>query len=92
MSENQPQWNGQPCGALKVKVIVADAPEVPMYWARGFIGQERAAVQVTYEGKTFYLDNEDGSGWNKVMNGGSPRFLHRDLRIERITESGGIRL
>lgn len=51
-------WNGQECKARIVRVIVADAPEFPQYWARGFVGQEREAVEVTYYDETFYIDNE----------------------------------
>lgn len=51
-------WNGEPCEARKVRVIVADNPTARLYWARGFVGQERDAVEVTYAGQTFYLDDE----------------------------------
>lgn len=55
---SQPRWNGEPCEARRVRVIVADAPEFPQYWARRFVGQERAAVEVLYGGQTFYIDDE----------------------------------
>ena len=84
MSE-EPMWNGEPCGALKVRVVVADAPEFPLYWARDLVGMEIDAVQVTYNGDVFYLDNRDGSGWHKVTNGGSPRLRHSELSISKIT-------
>jgi hypothetical protein len=51
-------WNGEPCEARQVRVVVADRPKTPRYWARPFVGQERAAVEVTYGGSTFYLDDE----------------------------------
>ena len=50
-------WNGEPAVARRVVVIVADV-EFPRYWARPFVGQERDAVEVVYEGQTFYLDDE----------------------------------
>jgi hypothetical protein len=83
-------WNGEPCPARKVRVIVADSGFFPAYWAREFVGQEREAVEVSYFDKPFYLDNEDGSGWRKVTEGhGSPAWGHRDLEIERIVEASG---
>ena len=77
-------WNGEPASAIKVRVIVADAPQFPQYWARDLIGTERAAVRVEYHGRVFYLDDEDGSGWRKVINGGGPGHPHRDLAVERV--------
>lgn len=76
------QWNGEPCAARRVTVIVADNTAFPMYWARRFVGMRRKAVEVHYGGDTFYLDDEDGSGWNKVTHGGSPWWTHSNLTVE----------
>lgn len=78
-------WNGERCEARQVRVIVADS-EAPLYWARHLIGQEREAVEVIYNGETFYLDDQESPrGWNKVTGGhGSPAYGHRDLQIERV--------
>ncbi|MBE4790308.1 hypothetical protein [Streptomyces caniscabiei] len=78
----QTQWNGEPCTAMRVSVVVADSKFFPGYWAREFIGTRRDAVLVEYGGSAFYLDDHDGSGWNKVTHGGSPRWGHRDLVVE----------
>lgn len=51
-------WNGEPCPARQVRVIVADDPRFDLYWARPYVGQERDAVEVTYSGSTFYLDDD----------------------------------
>lgn len=51
-------WQGEPCEARRVRVVVADNPEVPRYWARPYVGQIRDAVEVTYLRQTFYLDDE----------------------------------
>lgn len=49
--------------------------------------QDRKAVEVSYHGAKFYLDNEDGSGWAKVTKGhGSPRWGHSSLSVERVLE------
>lgn len=76
------KWNYEPATAVRVRVRVADAPQFAQYWARPHIGTIRQAVRVTYGGCTFYLDNEDGSGWHKVTNGGGPGLPYRDLEIE----------
>lgn len=75
------RWNGEPFQAVKVAVRVADAPEFPEYWAHQHINTIRQAVRVQYYGDTFYLDNEDGSGWYKVTHGGGPGLPHRDLAV-----------
>jgi hypothetical protein len=82
MKCDTPHWNYKPCEARIVRVIVADAPGCPLYWAREFVGQEREAVEVISDGHTFYLDNEDGSGWRKVMHGGGPDMGHYSLAIQ----------
>ncbi|WP_047892565.1 hypothetical protein [Micromonospora sp. RV43] len=77
-------WNGELTEAVRVHVVVADAPQFARYWARDLVGAERDAVRVTYYGQVFYLDDEDGSGWTKVTTGyGSPRCPHRELAVER---------
>jgi hypothetical protein len=50
-------WNGIPCKARRVIVIVAD-DKPPLYWARPFVGQERAAVEITVNDYVFYIDDE----------------------------------
>lgn len=78
-------WNGERITCRREIVIVADAPEIPAYWARDLVGQERHAVEVIYGGHTFYIDNENGSGWAKVrFAGGGPRAGHSDLRIAQV--------
>jgi hypothetical protein len=78
----QTQWNGEPCTAMRVTVVVADNGAFPGYWARHLVGTRRDAVLVDYGGRTFYLDDHDGSGWNKVTHGGSPLLGHRELIVD----------
>jgi hypothetical protein len=78
-------WNGESAECRRVVVIVADAPQFSAYWARRYVGQRRHAVEVTYNGRTFYIDNENGSGWAKVrFAGGGPQAGHSSLSIERV--------
>lgn len=76
----------EPCEARKVRVVVEDAPEFASYWARPYIGEERDAVEVTYDGRTFYLDDELGQGWAKVTSGGSPRTGHKNLAVSNVRD------
>lgn len=84
--DNQTYWNCEPCVARKVTVIVGKAPR-STWWCAGLEGQSRNAVEVNYHGDLFYLDNEDGSGWNKVTKGrGSPNVGHSQLPVARVIE------
>lgn len=51
-------WNGEPCEARKVTLVVADTPQFSRYWARVFVGTTRNAVEVTYNGETFFIDDD----------------------------------
>lgn len=72
--------------------IVTDDGRFPHYWARELVGQERELVEVTYNGHTFYLDNEadprnpesqPGAAWRKVTAGaGSPGYGHREVAVD----------
>ncbi|MEU1275292.1 hypothetical protein [Streptomyces sp. NPDC005799] len=76
------RWNGEPCTARRITAIVADNQNFPLYWARHLVGTRRNIVEVVYGKSTFYLDDEDGSGWNKVTHGGSPHWAHSNISIE----------
>lgn len=52
-------WNGEPCSARKVTVVVADSGKFPSYWAKELVGTRRDAVEVTYYSRTFYLDDAE---------------------------------
>lgn len=58
MGAERTYWNGEPCEARRVTVVVADRPETRAYWARHLVGTRRAAVEVTRLGHTFYIDDE----------------------------------
>ncbi|MBC9913141.1 hypothetical protein [Chitinophaga varians] len=86
-------WNGEPARFEVVEITVGDEPEEmkqhftkqPAFtgkrylWFVPFIGQKRQAVRVIYKREVFYLDNSDGMGLNKVLNGGSPRHGHKSI-------------
>lgn len=67
-------WNGERTKARKVRVLVGESP-VPTWWCANLAGTIRQAVEVTYDGRRFFLDDEDGKGWRKVTEGhGSPSW------------------
>lgn len=71
-------WNGEPTPARRVLVEVGKAK--PSWWCSDLEGTMRKAVEVTYNGDVFFLDNEDNSAWAKVTTGyGSPSYGHRSL-------------
>lgn len=79
-------WNGQRADACIVRVIVGKAPK-PTWWCADLEGTEREAVEVTYAGQVFYLDNEDGSGWRKVtIYRGSPQAYHAGLPVAAVLD------
>lgn len=81
---NSTRWNGLPCDARHVTVIVGDSGFFSEYWAKSLVGQQRKAVEVSFDNKTMYLDNEDGSGWWKVTHGGGPGLPSRTLEVQRV--------
>lgn len=71
-------WNYENAEARRV-VVTVGTPTTPTWWCADMEGQERKAVEVTYGGDTFFLDDEDGSGWYKVTHGGGPDLSHKSL-------------
>ena len=82
-------WNGEPTPARKVTLKVAADTRYPHYWANHLVGTMRKAVEVTYNGQVFYLDDDHGQGWNKVLAGGGPEWGHAELRPDgEVVERG----
>lgn len=54
-------WNGEetPCRRVLVRVGTCSQPS---FWHHGLEGTERRAVEVSYYGETYLLDDEDGDG------------------------------
>lgn len=82
-------WNGLPTRAIRGTAIVADALQVPLYWARveGILRTRISVVRVSLDGVNMgggvmYLDDRDNEGWFKVTEGfGSPRYSHKTVHI-----------
>ena len=90
-------WNGEPTPCRRVRVIVGKPP-MPTWWCADLEGKERNAVEVSYGGRVFYLDDDEGpaergtpspyragQGWWKVTLGqGGPEFGHAELPVSKV--------
>lgn len=85
MSNNQKGfWNGEPATFNVVLYQVLPA-EKETWWQNRHLGQQRQAVQITYGGQTWIIDNEHGDGYYKVTTGmGSPGCGHKSIDAHRI--------
>lgn len=84
--ESQTYWNGEPCEARKVSVMVADS-EAPRYWARSIVGTRRDAVEVKYGGDIFYLDDAE---WTRPKEEVAQiRRLFPDSEVKTVLDAGG---
>lgn len=85
-------WHGEPINARVVVAIVGDTPKESeehyqkhypgkkrYLWYTPFIGTERQVIECKAADYTFYLDNMDGSGLKKVLNGGWPNDGHYSI-------------
>ncbi len=78
-------WNGEPAICRRVVVIVGvQCP--PSWWCAGLVRTARKAVEVVegnFPGGSFFIDDDDGSGWRKVTVGRGAPFgpyaRHRSL-------------
>ncbi len=79
-----PQWNGEPCKARRVLIRVGECP-FPEGWFKDLVGTEMRAVEVTYGDQIFYLADQDGNGWHKVMvEGGGPHWGHHSVTCAEV--------
>ena len=69
------------------------AASVPTHWQNAFIGQVRQGILIklvdsnrTGKDESFLIDNQDGSGYYKVIKMGAPNIPHRSLSGEVIID------
>lgn len=86
-SNTKTYWNGEPCEARIVNVVVGNTGRFERPWFLPYVGKVREAVEVKYGNQLFYLDNEYEQGWKKVTEGrGSPNWPHSSLDVERVLD------
>jgi hypothetical protein len=76
----QPMYNGEPCQAKRCMVQVGDNTDYTFH--NSLVGQVRQAVEVIVNTQKFYLDNEDGTGWMKLIE--SHRVHCTELKVEKV--------
>lgn len=78
------RWNWEPCEAYRVRVVVGKS-ERPTWWCAELEGTQRRAVEIVATHgvacEPFYLDDEDGSGTRKVLNGGHWKLYHASVPV-----------
>lgn len=75
-------WNGEQCEAKRVKVVVGESL-VPTWWCADLAGKAHAAIRITFQDETFYI-NDDEQSWLKITAGrGSSRMPHKSLPVEK---------
>lgn len=78
-------WNGEPAMYAVLNCIVAkiENPLPHQIWQEPFIGQTRQIIMVRYNDRDFAIDNYDGMGLYKVLDGkGLPEFRHRAIEFD----------
>lgn len=63
------KWNGEPCKAESVTVLLKRVKNMPYCWQNEFDGQRIEAIKITINDTyrtTFFIANEDGQGYKKI--------------------------
>lgn len=87
-------WNGEACLARRVTLVVGP-DEFPESWAKSFEGQRRDAVEVVYNGTTFYLDDDEYERTDEMMRHYESLKMEADRRVpagggwRKVTEGRG---
>lgn len=81
-------WNGLPCKAERMQVIVGK-PHKPTWWCAPLEGKEHSAIKISVSGESFYI-NDDEEAWLKITQGkGMWDYAHKSLPVEREIDSKG---
>jgi len=67
MTAGTPYWNGKPCEATRGSAI-RGKPLWAFWWCAGRVGKRIKCLKVKFEGKTFFLADEDGSASYKIFS------------------------
>jgi len=76
----QTMYEGQPCQAKRCMVQVGANTDHTFH--DSLVGQVRQAVEVIINKQKFYLDNEDGTGWMKLIE--SNRVHSTKLKVDKV--------
>lgn len=56
----------------------------PLHWQNIYTGRIRQGMEVVTGGNTFFIDNEEGKGYQKLTNGGGWEIGHKNISEKRI--------
>lgn len=77
---NKAFWNyDEPVTYRVIVVKLLKVEETPMHWQNAFEGEHRQVVEITHNGKSFMIDNADGSGISKLEARGGPWSMSRHI-------------
>lgn len=81
-------WNGDMRILFRAVEYQVEKPDVATWWSAHFVGEVRQAIKIMNPatGYTFLIDNKFGEGYQKVIQGGSPRGFHKSVSNFTITE------
>lgn len=93
-------WNGEPAKFRVVNIVVGQEPkqnrdhfekhypgQKRYMWFVPFIGQTFQAIEITYQGEIWYIDNSNGTGLYKVTKGmGSPSCGHASIYPQTVLD------
>lgn len=75
-------WNGEPATFTAFTYKVKKQDEIPLHWQNSNEDDIRQAIEITYCGRKFAIDNKFGDGYHKVTEGlGSPRCGHKSVDL-----------
>lgn len=78
-------WNySEPVEYRFIMVKLLPVKEPPMHWQNAFAYEHRQVMEVVHNGKSFYLDNQDGSGRLKILAGGGPGSMSRHVEAHEL--------
>jgi hypothetical protein len=67
---NKDEWGQCKYNVVEVEVLPHDVKD---FWQNAFVGQTRQALAIIFPANSnnhpFYIDNEDGSAWDAIVNG-----------------------
>ena len=77
-----PRWNYEPCKAVLGTVKVVKS-ERETWWCAKLEGHRLKCVKVMCGNSSFFINNEDGSGFRKVFEqGGGPDSYHASIPVD----------
>ena len=73
-------WNySEPVVYRFIVVKLLPVADQSMHWQNAFAYEKRQVLEVVHGGRSFFIDNQDGSGRHKILAGGGPDSMNRHV-------------